>query len=571
MQILSKGIRYGIILLLFSFIILLFTLDLVIKTDSQLVVSGYGILILSYFVIMIILSNKNNNKIKNILTGHIEKEYLDTKKKTSACIICGYRENPQYFVECLESIFVNSHDIDKVILVIDGNEESDDYMLEIFKIIFTENSKYYYLENTLDEDLNIDTNIEQIDKCKESFKTDAKFICVSQKHKGKRHAMFTGFQIAIINNIDLSITVDSDTIFEDNSVNLLKATFNDSRIGGVTGNLSIFNNNNLISFLTYLRYWFAFNLERSYGSYYGGVLCLSGPISCYRNSILANNNLLNLWMNQTFLGKKCTFGDDRHLTNKILESGYQTVYNPFAIAYTETPETFSRFIKQQIRWTKSCYRESLWVIQFLHKYNCLMTFDITYQLFYPLIILGLVIYTMWKLSVSSIIIYFGLIFCISIIRSLYAVFLTNNWHYLLFYNYSLLYLTTIIPIKFYALLTLKDTSWGNLGRYKLNSSLINEYITIGIWNILLLIGFIMTFNIDKIKYYEYFILCSLIIIYGFGLISIYILSKYSNNNILKSIEQKQFKLEDNRSRIKNFSSSTQEYDTIDDIIVFFQN
>ena len=570
--VLSKIIRYCIIFSLLSFIILLFTLDLVIETNGQFVLSGYGILILIYFVTMMILSNKNKTKIKNILTGNIKKEYLDNTKKSTACIICGYKENPQYFVECLESIFVNSSDIDKIILVIDGNDESDDYMIDIFNLIFTENNKYYYLNNTLDESLDETYNSpEQIKKCKDKFKTDAKFICVSQKHKGKRHAMFTGFQIALINNLDLSITVDSDTIFEDNAINLLKATFNDSRIGGATGNLKIFNNTNIISFLSYLRYWSAFNLERAYGSYYGGVLCLSGPISCYRNSILASDNLLNLWLNQMFLGKQCTFGDDRHLTNRILETGYQTAYNPYSIAYTETPETISRFIKQQTRWTKSGYRESLWVLGFLHKHNILMTIDVVYQLFYPLIIFSLIIYTMWKFSVLSIIIYLGLIFTVGFIRSIYAVLVTNNLNYLLFYNYSLLYLTIIIPIKFYALLSLTDTTWGNLGRYKLTNNLVWEWIIIGLWNILLLSGFIVTFNLDKINYDEYIIFSSLLSVYVFGIATVFGLSKYSNNKILESIKIKQFKLEDNRSRIKKIRTDNKEYDSIDDVIVFFQN
>lgn len=540
----SKIIRYSIISGLLLFIVLLFTLDLVIDTNTQFVLSGYGILILSYFTLMIILSKLNNNKIHKIVSGDIDEQYLDLKNHKTSCIICGYRENPQFFIECLESIYINSHDLDKVILVIDGNEDTDKYMVSIFNQVFNENSRTIFLDNTIyDILLNLDNTQKQ--SYLQSLKINEKFICISQKHHGKRYAMYSGFIISLINNMDLSITIDSDTIFDDNTINMMKNCFKDKRIGGATGNLQIFNNNNIISYLSMLRYWSAFNLERAYGSYYGGVLCLSGPISCYRNSIFRNKELLISWLNQTFLGKECTFGDDRHLTNKILEAGYQTVYNPYAYAYTETPETINRFIKQQTRWTKSGYRELLWVLKFLHKHSILMTIDITYQMFYPLIIFVLITYTMWKMKFLSLITYLGLIFAVSFIRSVYAVLSTGKWEYILFYCYSLLYVSTIIPIKVYALFTLKDNTWGNIGRYKLNGNLTVEWALIIIWNLVLLLGIGLTFYKDTLNKTELGILCGLIAVYGSGYLMVYLRSKLGYNEIYKNIKKRNYEI-DNR-------------------------
>lgn len=42
----------------------------------------------------------------------------------------------------------------------------------------------------------------------------------------------------------------------------------------------------------------------------------------YRNDIL--QQFLESWYNQKFLGTHCTFGDDRHLTNRMLSMGYAT-------------------------------------------------------------------------------------------------------------------------------------------------------------------------------------------------------------------------------------------------------
>lgn len=42
----------------------------------------------------------------------------------------------------------------------------------------------------------------------------------------------------------------------------------------------------------------------------------------YRNDLL--QQFLESWYNQKFLGSHCTFGDDRHLTNRMLSMGYAT-------------------------------------------------------------------------------------------------------------------------------------------------------------------------------------------------------------------------------------------------------
>ena len=79
-----------------------------------------------------------------------------------------------------------------------------------------------------------------------------------------------------------------------------------------------------ISFLSSVRYWMAFNVERACQSYFGCVQCISGPLGMYRNSLL--QQFLEDWYHQKFLGSKCSFGDDRHLTNRVLSLGYRTKY-----------------------------------------------------------------------------------------------------------------------------------------------------------------------------------------------------------------------------------------------------
>lgn len=84
---------------------------------------------------------------------------------------------------------------------------------------------------------------------------------------------------------------------------------------------------------------------------------LSGPLGLYKTSDLMS--VLGPWILQSFLGKETTFGDDRHLTNRILSLGHWTGYLHLAKCESDTPAGFVRWVKQQTRWSKSFFREAL--------------------------------------------------------------------------------------------------------------------------------------------------------------------------------------------------------------------
>jgi hyaluronan synthase len=497
-------------------IILLLSNNINAEFTPTFVISGYGFIVLIYFIIMLTLGRLNKRQIDNIMNYNISSSYRDYKKKSISCVVCGYKENTSYFLECLNSI--KKINYDKVFVIIDGNDNDDQYMVNLFKKVFNDNYTIIELEKTLD------------DEYKKILIND-KYICITQPHKGKRHAMYTGFILSEDNKMDLVMTVDSDTIIEKTALEYVKKSFNDLRIGGVTGYLNIYNNNTIISYLSKLRYWFAFNLERAFGSYYGGVLCLSGPISCYRTLVLTK--CINKWINQHFLGQKCTYGDDRHLTNHVLLLGYKTIYNPYIKGHTETPEELTRFVKQQLRWTKSCYRELFWVFKFLHKHNILMSLDISYQVVYPFIIFLLLLYIILKINIFSFIVYLYGIFIISFIRSLYAFLNSHKFDILLFYNYSLLYILLIIPIKIFAIFTLNDTNWGSIGRH--SSDGLSEWLFIFIWNIILIIGTLLTLTNNIYNNSQIILLSVLMSIYILGYLFLYFLSIFNITIIYKKI------------------------------------
>lgn len=168
---------------------------------------------------------------------------------------------------------------------------------------------------------------------------DFKFFRYEQ-NQGKRYAQVYGIKRA---RGDIIVMVDSDTlIMKTGILNLIKP-FSDKLVGATTGNCLVANEReNWLTKMISARYWVAFNQERKSQSTLGIVTCCGGPFSAYRKTIL--NSLEDKYLNQKFLGEKCTYGDDRHLTNLILKD-YRVKYVENARAYTYAPNNIKRLYK----------------------------------------------------------------------------------------------------------------------------------------------------------------------------------------------------------------------------------
>ncbi len=159
------------------------------------------------------------------------------------------------------------------------------------------------------------------------------YIHEFEKNKGKRYAQKFAFDF-FGDSVDIMVTIDSDTVLASDSVAHLVLLFADPKVGAVTGDVRAIKQN-FLSTLIDARYWTAFNQERAAQSLFGTVLCCSGPLAAYRNTII--QNVKESYISQRFLGQYCTYGDDRHLTNLILEQGYTVHYERRAKAWTYVP------------------------------------------------------------------------------------------------------------------------------------------------------------------------------------------------------------------------------------------
>jgi hyaluronan synthase len=514
-----------------------YIMKLKIKLYIDFALSVYGINSIVFLIIQIICAIKNSKKINEMR----ESRPVNWDILGVGLVIVGYREEKILLKKCLESIKNSKYtNIKRIIFIIDGNDIDDLYMADIYKEVFPENQ-------VINVDFLVGENVKEnkyIDY--EIFGKDD--ICILQPHGGKREGLYTGFKLFLNDpSIDVIITTDSDTIVDEMAITELTYASNKANVGAVAGQILVWNSSD--SILTHIisyRYWFSFNLERACESYWETVLCIAGPMGCYKAHTLSI--ILDEWYNQTFLGQNCTFGDDRHLTNRILKTGQKVIYTEHAIGYTDTPIKYGQYYKQQTRWSKSYFREFLFNLQALFLHSFWMTYELTYQIVYYFLLMYWSVYILYFGSVQQQSIAIIITLIMSIIKSLYGVIKEKNINYIFFYLYSYIYTLIIVPSKLHALITLWDMEWGTRGKAK---SLLSAYWSIIVWYSTLIGGF--AYSIYKnyefkitYSYYKIAFICLMIYV-GIILITFlleYILrkNKYFSNDIEQNINNENFQL-----------------------------
>jgi hyaluronan synthase len=222
------------------------------------------------------------------------------------------------------------------------------------------------------------------------FKTKERVRVFLQKHnQGKREAMALGINNA---HTELIAFVDSDSFLEPDAIRQLVQPMVDPKMAGVSGRTDVVNTyTNRLTKMQSVRYFISFRIIKAAEAYFDSVMCLSGPLSCYR---LENvKEVLDEWRNQTFMGRKATFGDDRSLTNYVVKK-HRTYYQDTAICSTLVPNKHRVFLKQQMRWKRSWLRESLRAGTFMWRKEPLMSLSFYMGLLIPLIAPLIMVYNL---------------------------------------------------------------------------------------------------------------------------------------------------------------------------------
>lgn len=469
----------GFALFVVSIILLGYINNIRFLSYSGFALTAYGVLTFGHVGLQMIFAYLNRRKISQLRIRALNDPYFDP---IGSVITVGFRENLVLYrqhLQSLKSIVDERYMINRRIAVSDGNEtEADWKMAEVFSQVFPPPYglvlpvDFVLWEVDEQESLYGTDSVpwELLQKRQQLFDTlsqsSALYVCILQPHRDKRHAMYTAMQLSAALHYNVLITTDSDTKFTATTIQELLLPFANTKVAAVTGDVKIINIVNWLSLLSSIRYWFAFNLERAAQSYWGVVNCVSGPLGAYRADVV--QQIVVPWMRQTFLGERCTFGDDRHLTNLCLKAGWQVLYTPFATCETETPTTVFRWIKQQIRWNKSFYREMALSFLWAHKHPLWLIYDMIYQTLFPLLLLvGIVVQISLSIRLRSIV--YPLVFVASIIlgglvKSIYAYILTKDPKKFLFFVYGFLYLVFLLPARIWAGATLWRNHWGTSAR-----------------------------------------------------------------------------------------------------------
>ena len=181
------------------------------------------------------------------------------------------------------------------------------------------------------------------------------FTVIFEKKAGKRNAIAVAARRA---TKELCVILDSDTIVEKNSLHQISRDFAYPWIGGVTPHHRIFDRN--ANFWRRISDWMEdarFNNSLRGLSENGTVNCLPGRLFAIRTELL--KKYLPRFIDQRVLGVRVETGDDRVLTQWLLEDGFQTHYDASATVSTNAPDTLKQFAKQRLRWARSSFREGM--------------------------------------------------------------------------------------------------------------------------------------------------------------------------------------------------------------------
>ncbi len=212
---------------------------------------------------------------------------------------------------------------------------------------------------------------------------------VQPYNKGKRDAMALGAAEA---KHELLVFVDSDSFLDPFAIRNIVQPFKDKEMGGVSGRTDVANTyTNALTRMQSVRYYIAFRVMKAAESYFDSVTCLSGPLSCYRRDLVLKYS--DAWLHQKFLGQRATFGDDRSMTNFILRHN-RTCYQDSAICMTIVPNSYTMFLKQQMRWKRSWLRESLIAARYIWKKEPFMSLSFYMGLVVPIAAPIIVLYNL---------------------------------------------------------------------------------------------------------------------------------------------------------------------------------
>ena len=170
-----------------------------------------------------------------------------------------------------------------------------------------------------------------------AFADEPRVRLLSLENGGKARALNHGLELA---TGDIVIALDADTQFEPTTIARLARWFSDPTLGAVAGNAKVGNRVNLVTKWQALEYITAQNLERRALARLNAMMVVPGAVGAWRLEAIKSVGGY----------PDDTLAEDQDLTIAIQRAGWRVQYDQYAIAWTESPETFRGLAKQRFRW-----------------------------------------------------------------------------------------------------------------------------------------------------------------------------------------------------------------------------
>ncbi len=341
------------------------------------------------------------------------------------------------------------------------NEEQAIYATieNCFKAAYPEEKKEVIVIN----DGSTDGTLKEIIRAKATY--PALVVVNWKENRGKRHGMAEGFRRA---TGEIVVQLDSDSYIEPSTFPALIEPFQNPEVGAVSAHTDPSNSDeNMITKMQAAYYFMSFRILKAAESTFHMVFCCSGCASAYRTSAVMP--ILDEWLEETFLGLPVTWGDDRAITNQVIKCGYRTLYTNEVQAYTIVPNNVKQFLKQQIRWKKGWFVNSIKASTFIIKREPFVAF--TY--FFPLIAVTILtpfmaarafFYTPLVKGTSATAYYMIGVLCVTLlIMVIYRFVARENRYWPYLFVWACINMVLLSYLLFYALATIQDRRWNTRG------------------------------------------------------------------------------------------------------------
>ncbi|WP_052667724.1 glycosyltransferase [Nitriliruptor alkaliphilus] len=289
-----------------------------------------------------------------------------------------------------------------------------------------------------------------------------------EENRGKRAIQAEAFGRDYL--AEVFVTSDSDTIFDRHAIAEGLRRFASPDVTAVAGVVRPLNRaRNLLTRIQDAEYLASFLVGRaSLSSLRGSILVTSGGLAFYRAEVV--REVLEEYLGQTFAGRPVHTGDDRMLTQLCLQRG-RVVLQHTAVAETAVPEQLSHLLRQRVRWSRSFWVNSLWVLTNMTARG--LPFWITVYHLTSVLAFALMLGALAILVPTASLLFLGVYLATSVVLGylqaarLLVVSLPGDTPgrqlatYLAVGAAVLFNLIVLVPVRFWALIRVRDvTRWG---------------------------------------------------------------------------------------------------------------